>query len=400
MKPLGPLRQEELKATLTTAPWPQNRLECASSWAFLSGFRQGGSSIGVMSLSRIITLRINGDCATGGRVPLELLAAKMKALQEAIFAVGSGMKPVLPKGSAQARVDPKKACVLLFKEIRKNCLTLEAEVVGQAESLAPDFVDLGVRAVENFGYVAQAIHEGNTDRLNLLLPGATNRAKVVRQARNLAPDGDYSTIIITPFSEVRLDIAVQDYIKQLETNLKTEAPTDRRIVVGEVVNILEKPSLQALIRVEDYFISCFIPEEKRHLIHNNLTTGTFVEVHGKALLTRGRLVKSISEVEDIRPVKVGSLKWNRLAGDDRVFLFKHPLEVLARHDGSGWVFEAPEIDVKAFADRRADAIEAFQDDFAFCYDQYAMASDDDLTPGAQALKGRFIALVERVGGPE
>jgi hypothetical protein len=152
--------------------------------------------------------------------------------------------------------------------------------------------------------------------------------------------------------------------------------------------------------VEDYFVECFIPEEKRYLIHNNLTTGTFVEVPGKASLTRGGLVKSILEVEDIRPVKVGSLTWNRLSGHDRLFHFKHPLEVLARHDGGGWVFEAPEIGIKAYAERRSDAIEAFQDDFAFCYDQYAMSPDDELTDGAKELKVKFLALVEKVGGPE
>jgi hypothetical protein len=357
-----------------------------------------------MSFERMVSLKIDGDIAVGGRVPLDVLAAKIQALQNLILATAPLTRPALPKATkgaktAQQKVHAKDACRLYFKETRKNCLTLEAELQ-ETSALFPEEADWGVQTADVAGEVLWAIQAKDEKRLSDLAPDPTRRLGIIRRAESLLPTAGGHTITIrTPHQSVEITSQVIEFIHRLEAQIVADRKKDQRTVAGRVTRIdtLAKPAIIG-IQCGASHLTCELLPETIPQVEGSLTTGTVVEVTGKALLTKRSKVRRLIEATHVRQLGQEPVHWTRITHEDREFELHLPLDITVQWDGMGWVFEAEALGIIGFGQLRREAMVAFGQDFAACWDNIALAEDSDLTQDALEMKKALRALVKSAGG--
>jgi len=339
-------------------------------------------------------------------VPLDVLASKIKALQDLVLATAQLTKPVFPKGKkanqvAQQKVHAKDACRLFFRETRKNCLTLDAELP-PTTALFEEAADWGVQTVDAAGEVLWALQAKDEKRLRELSPDPTQRLGILRKAGALLPaTPDHTVSLKTAHQAVDLTSQIDAFIRGLEAQLVADRRQVQRTVTGRVTKIdtAASPAMVG-IRVGGASLVCELLSEIAEQVEGNLTTGTVVEVTGKAVLGKKGKVLRILEANHLRPLGQEPLHWTRITHEDRAFELTKPLTVTVHWDGEGWIFEAEEIGIVGFGRQRREASLAFGHDFAACWDNIALIPDEGLTEDAIEMKGILKALVKSCGVDE
>lgn len=67
------------------------------------------------------------------------------------------------------------------------------------------------------------------------------------------------------------------------------------------------------------------------------------------------------------------------------------------HQGSLWIIEAKDLEIIAYGDSFEKAFKSFEEDIKFVWDEYALASDKDLSEGGQELKKKADAILFVLG---
>jgi len=352
------------------------------------------------SPDRTVFLTIDGDLAAGGRVPIDILAAKMKGLHELVAATAKLTAPVLPrgkKGVAQIKVAPKDAGRLFFKDFKRNCLTVEFDLAEGDALFAEE--DWPVSAADMAGELLRGIRDRNESRLAQLVPDASARMAVARKARALMPASlDHQVKIRTPHQSVDLASPVDDYIKTLEAQFAAEQReqrrTDCRTAAGKVtlIDIGADPPMVG-IRHGLFTLFCALSPNVSREIVGDLTPGALVEITGEAVLDAKGKLRQIVNVSELRQLRQEPIRWTRLTCGNREFIFSRDLVVKVTNSDGGWVFETEEPSIVGFGLQRQEAHLAFRQDFATCWDVIASKEDDRLTLDAIDLKTALKSLV-------
>lgn len=359
-----------------------------------------------MSLDRVVSLKIDGDIAKGGRVPIQLLAKKLNALQEVLLGTASAVRPTIPKRKrkdmAEQIPDRKKACELRFKESRINCLVIDTELAPAPHALFPDQVDLGFEALELAGEGFLALTKKDDKWLERLFPDPRKRSQFLHRAKPLTPSGDYSIQINTPSQSVALNEEVRKYIETLEAQFTPPLSKSTRLVTGTVVTIeSDHTPAFVVLRVNNRRVPCYYTKpEIAETVQADVTVGTLVEAIGEATLTKRQIIRKIDPTDDLRVVRPQPVHWSRVAHDDRAFVLNEPLEIEVRFDGESWEFEAAHLGVIGQGEHRQAAADDFRMDFMAMHDRIAQSPDDRLTSRALEIKKAFLALVSAVEVPE
>lgn len=359
-----------------------------------------------MSLDRVVSLKIDGDIAKGGHVPIQLLARKLNALQEVLLGAASAVRPTVPKRKrkeiAEQIPDRKRACELRFKESRVNCLVIDTELAPAPQALFPEQVDLGYEAMELAGEGFLALTKRDEKWLERLFPDPKKRSQFLHRTKPLTPAGDYSIQIDTPSQSVALDGEVRRYIESLEAQFAPQFSKSTRLVTGTVVTIeSDHTPAYVVLKINNRRVPCYYTKpEIAETVHDDVTIGTLVEVLGEASLTKRLLIRKIDPSTELRVVRPQPVHWSRVAHDDRAFILKEPLEIEVRFDGESWEFESAPLGVIGHGEHRQAAADDFRTDFIAMYDRIAKAPDERLTAEALKIKTAFLALVNSVEVPE
>jgi hypothetical protein len=99
--------------------------------------------------------------------------------------------------------------------------------------------------------------------------------------------------------------------------------------------------------------------------------------------------KSVAEA----PV-VEALRWTGLTFGDREFVFRRELTVSVTGSEDGWLFESDNPEITGFALERQEALLAFGQDLAACWDHIACETDGHLTQDAIEFKHALRDLVK------
>ncbi len=360
-----------------------------------------------MSSERVVTLKIDGDLAKGGRVPLDILAEKLKALQDMVLAAAQVVRPVLAKGSgrhketAQRKVTAKDACQLVFRDFRKNCLTLEAELP-ETDALFPEYVDWGLQSVDRAGAVLWAIQAKDERRLVDLVPESSRRLNLLKKAEHLMPRAsNYSISLTTANQFVDFQTQADAYIHGLEARIAAERQSDIRTIIGEVFRSDSDAGTfgQIGLKIRGHHVVCDLTSDTKTQIRE-YSPGVFAEVTGKALLTKTGKIQRITETHHLRALGMEPLPWTRIIFGEQDFQLHRPLIVDVHFDEEGWTYESKELGIMGYGRQRREAAQTFQQDFAACWDNIAQAPDSILAHDALGLKAEMLALVRRVGRAE
>jgi len=93
----------------------------------------------------------------------------------------------------------------------------------------------------------------------------------------------------------------------------------------------------------------------------------------------------------------GPMRWTRLVYENREFVFHDELVIDVTGSEQGWVFESKGLGLIGFATEQQEALQAFRQDFAACWDNIALADDSELAKDAIAFKRSLKAFVKECG---
>lgn len=341
-----------------------------------------------------LKLTFTGDGFRQGAVPLTVVAAKLQALQQAMFhaaAAASGHSGGR-RGMWFNRF--RYAAELTFAASHHSDLVIEAELA--ADPVLSEEFSVGLKAVDLLFDVALAIEQDNLTNLTL---NRYDRDYLVRALEGLMPNsGDQYAVKldncrpnrhppVTFTAETRM--RVKTYVATVDQAYDAEEVT----LVGELIKIhVDAGEDKITVRSQQRDIDCFYADALRDQIAN-LIAGSIVEVTGFATLGDRDQVVKIHQLVNVEHVSMEPLRIARFEHGGRIFSLATPIAVNVEYTDGLWVYNHAALNLWGYAARREDALENLHTDFADLYTEIAEEDAVNLDSIAQQLRERLLALV-------
>ena len=256
--------------------------------------------------------------------------------------------------------------------------------------------------LQTFAEVGTALSAGSWETLRHLVPDSATRQRVVDEYVALLPppESGYGLDLVregAPDASFRRPqiLALREYSRRArEPRGFPSAPVT---IVGELVSIDFGAHMFSLRHYpSDRRISCeYRAEAEEMLIRNRrglLQVTGILERDRRDRPARMTDVYNIEEI-DLSPIHLSAVKGKavRLRFRDEPFQFDPMLDA----EGELLVVEQPQIDVHAYAATRSELIAEISNQVEFLWLEY-VETDEPLTSGASALRGRLMEILERV----
>ena len=346
-----------------------------------------------------LKLTFVGEGFRAGAVPLTVLAAKLQALQQAVFHAAAAVT-----GHQGERRGPwsnryRSSAELTFASAHHSDLVIEAELIPNPV-LRDDF-NVGLEAVDALFDVAVALEGGGLRDVKL---PRSDRDYLIRALEGLMPNvGDQYQVKLencrpdrhpaVTFSNVTR-LKTKGYLLAVEQDFGAEEAT----LVGELIKIhLGAGEDKITIRSKQRDIDCFYGDALRDQVAN-LIAGSIVEVSGFATLGEAQQVVKVHQMVTVESVSLEPLRIARFEYAGQRFVLSSPVAVNVEYTSDGlWVYHHAELNLWGYAARREDALNELHQNFAYQYEQIAEESLGNLDAVAAGLRERLLALVAQPG---
>ena len=158
-------------------------------------------------------------------------------------------------------------------------------------------------------------------------------------------------------------------------------------LAGELtkIHVDVDPLCIAIKTPEGVDIECDYVKEMRDEI-TQLVAGSTVEIRGRAAYDPTGKVTKIDDLQEIRMIRIEPLRLTRIEWKNRVYRFRTPVDFSVEYDDGLWVYENEQLGVRAYAERRQDAIRELHENFDYVWREIAMEDDNNLDGMAIELK--------------
>jgi hypothetical protein len=356
--------------------------------------------------SRKVTLTFGGEAFADGRVPLTLLAEKLKALQALLFHAAATVThdKIARRGQWANRY--RDAVELRFAESRTGSLVIEAKLPGSVAPVLGDQYDLGREAVKLANEFAASVEREDTPGLAKLVPDRQERALLLRSVEALAPDpAETYTLSVANGSPQHAGVSLSGATRRraralLQEQAMDEADAGREVtIVGTLTKIHYEVSPEKIaVRVgPGNEIDCFYDDALRDQIAN-LCAGGIVEVIGIATLDVEGRIRQIDSVTAVEAVSMEPVRISRFDHGGRSYKLREAALFTIEFTEGVWAYANEALGVRGYAARRADALRELHEAFDYAYQDIALAEDDALIGRAIEMQREFERLVEAGGG--
>lgn len=242
---------------------------------------------------RRIVIRIEGEIARDGRVPVSLLADKLNALQRLLYNVGSSFLGGGRRGSWKSEV--LQACNLQFLGARSKCLEIVAELPVQPQLKIP-VMDLGNRSIARLVDTLEAMQGRDREQLHRIFPDFGQRSRILKSSLAFLPeeDSDYSVCVSSARASLDLKSESRTFIKSLSKEETTEGFQGAIQTITGMLYLIEVATGQRHLGVKsgNRNINCYYPAEFEDTIRE-LIPGSLIEVEGFTTAIPGALMKRL-----------------------------------------------------------------------------------------------------------
>lgn len=344
---------------------------------------------------RRVRLKIVGPAVEDGRVPLMLLADKLRFLQKSLYNIGLALRKGGKRGKWENAV--QRSCQLQFVEAIQGSLEVVTELP-PSEALPLKEFDLGLNAINTFGRVLQAVHVKQHSEIVDLFPDIGARARTAKSIIPILPEegedyqvqmrlgknGDWWTLEASNRQFLN-EVSVEEPERIDEESIQT--------VVGRLFLIEVDPGTEQIgVIVNNRQIECHYPEALAETIRQ-LVPSSLVEVTGLVTLDSGGNLQRISEIVDVKEIEVRPIMMRRVIADNRRYNLRSPISVQVEFRRGLWIHEFEPLGILAYATTRQESLNDFRRDFAFLWKELAQADDSELTSDAIEVKELFHELV-------
>ena len=342
-----------------------------------------------------LKLTFLGEGFPKGAVPLTVLAAKLQALQQAMFHAAAAVTGHQGERRGAWSNKYRSSAELTFAGAHHSDLCIEAEL--GANPLLLDDLDVGFKAVDLLFDVAVALDQ---DRLGKLELPRYELDYLVRSLEGLMPNvGDQYQVKLENCRPDKHPAVTFSNITRLKTKshllaAEQDFGAEEVTIVGELIKIhLGAGEDKITLRSRQRDIDCFYGDALRDQVAN-LIAGSIVEVSGFATLGEGQQIAKVHQLVTVESVSLEPLRIARFEYAGRRFALATPVAVNIEYTSDGlWVYHHPDLNLWGYAARREDALSELHQNFAYLYEQIAEESPENLDAVAIELRERLRRLV-------
>jgi len=355
--------------------------------------------------NRQVTLTFGGEAFADGRVPLTLLADKLKALQSLLFHAAATVEhdTVARRGQWMNRY--RDAVELHFSEARTGSLVIEAEL-NEPEASLFDGRDVGIEAIDLAYEFARTVEAGDSKAVAAKVPDRQERLTLLRTLEQLAPrtneafdltfgNGSINHPGIRLSAQTRARTQALIYREMIDDASDLEGAR----IVGTLTKIHYDVAPQKLsVRVrKGQEIDCYYDESLREQV-SNLCAGSIVEVVGWATLTNNGRLKQLDVVTGVEAVSMEPIRISRFEHGGRVHQLREAVPFNIEFAEGVWAYSNDTLGIRGYAFKRDDALRELNEAFDFAYRDIGLAEEDSLIGKAIDMRREFQRLVQVNGG--
>jgi hypothetical protein len=279
---------------------------------------------------------------------------------------------------------------LVFEEIRQG--SFQASIVlSDIQKTLPGQSSLGEESLQKFfGLIENIDSEKEVEaKISSDIPEPLHRARIIEDFTKLWPSeyDNYDVNIkyktkehyLKPSKKLLLEGLLSHYTEQQTTEIKGVLAT-YSVIPNKIIKIVGP----------DGNVQCSFTEEEKEI------TKKFIEkpvrARGEAIFDAGGRVKELINISHLEPFTDISIK--RIFSDHEDLPLKEPITVTIDYNDNHWIMEYEDLGILATSQDYNECLNEFHKEFFFLWKEYALATDSELTPGAQNLKKRIKNVIE------
>ncbi|MEI7687626.1 MAG: hypothetical protein WCL32_21685 [Planctomycetota bacterium] len=355
--------------------------------------------------NRKVTLTFGGNAFAHGRVPLTLLADKLKALQSLLFHAAATVEhdTVARRGQWVNRY--RDAVELRFADARPGSLVIEAEL-DEPEASLFDGRDVGIEAIDLAYEFARTVEGGDPKAVAAKVPDRQERLTLLRTLEQLAPRTNEAFDLTFGNGSInhpgiRLSAQTRAHTQSLISREMIDDASDleEARIVGTLTKIHYDVAPQKLsVRVrKGQEIDCYYDESLREQV-SNLCAGSIVEVVGWATLARNGRLKQLDIVTGVEAVSMEPIRISRFEHGGRVHQLREAVSFNIEFAEGVWAYSNDALGIRGYAFKRDDALRELNEAFDFAYRDIGLADENSLIGKAIDMRREFQRLVQADGG--
>lgn len=259
--------------------------------------------------------------------------------------------------------------------------------VGDAVDLSQ--AEMSQKAMSIFKDVMRQVSSRNADALARMLPDQRLRRRVLESIKGMAPRVESDWTLDFRDSErstfATLDTETVPFVEA--TLVPTEQREASKVVTGELtsidfaarkVSIIYPPTSKTLECIYEEAVEDFLYEKRRDLI----------QVTGRVLLDSEGAPKQMIDVTDIRDLDTSPLTVHGIRTPVLSLKANTPLRLDIEMDNTKQLLCVihPELGIDVFATNRERLLNELQEQLVMLWNEYALASDNELDMPAQRMK--------------
>lgn len=351
--------------------------------------------------NRKVTLTFGGEAFVDGRVPLTLLADKLKALQSLLFHAAATVEhdTVARRGQWMNRY--RDAVELRFAEARTGSLVIEAEL-DKPDAHLFGGRDLGTQAIDLAYDFARTVDSADPKALVAKVPDRQERLTLLRSLEQLAPrtneafdltfaNGSVKHPGVKLSAQTRARTQILIYREMIDDTSDMEEAR----IVGTLTKIHYDVAPQKLsVRVKQGTeIDCYYDESLREQV-TNLCAGSIVEVVGWATLTNNGRIKQLDIVTGVEAVSMEPIRMSTFEHANRRYRLREAVPFNIEFIEGVWAYSNDALGIRGYAFKRDEALRELNEAFDFAYQDIGLADEDNLIGKAIEMKREFQRLVQ------
>lgn len=346
----------------------------------------------------LLKLSFIGAGFQNGAVPLTVVAAKLYALQLAMFHAAAAVSGRERERRGQWFNRYRASAELTFANSHHSDLVIEASLA--ASPVLSDDFNTGLEAVNILFNTAVAVEKDQLDNLQV---GKFDRDYLLRALEGLAPNpGDQYEVKLencrpAAHPAVTFTPEVRRRIRKYSARTLLYDFDEEVTIVGELVKIhVDTGEDKITVRYQRRDVDCHYPDAMRDQV-SNLIAGSMVEVTGLATFSETNLIKGVRVVE-VEHVSMEPIRIARFQHAASVYDLKSPVAVNVEYSDDMWIYHHEGLNLWGYGPRREDALRELHENFDYNWREIAEEKPERLDSVALQLREKLRSLVvNRVG---
>ena len=340
-----------------------------------------------------LLLKFFGGEADNHEVPAGTLGQVLMGLQRAFHLVGMLEVGVTIKSRAKPNREVRDLFKVSCRPLREGSLEALLRLGGDISGLFDrSSLDSGVhRLLEGMS----AIWEGDSRRLARAVPDRLTRQGFLRAFETMAPERESQVqfVIFPGARETIRPVLASKGLSKTVSRLREESQneTEAQTLTGFLHGIkFEDSTIELRYPPTNQLLRCVYQPEVEEMLLSH--PRELIRVTGTVIMENG-CPQKIVDVHDIQELDLSPLSITRFTSGEHTIDLRDVLELSIGHDEDyqSLRVEYEELDIDLEASTREELLDSLLVELDILWHNYALARDEQLTSGAQALKRALLS---------